>query len=520
MSGFFSKRGRSSPDFAPAQAGATCRRQTEIPVSRSLEDNIRILKELFEDVDMLQIRQFQSRHLRAQQYCIAYCDGVVDPSIINENIIKPAMLSDWRGSAQDLIDGLAARVISVNRAEKVGEYQKIIEAVTYGDTVFFAQGADQALILATKGFVLRGITEPDSEKNLSGPREGFGESLLLNLSMIRRKMRSNELKIKYYTFGQRTKTKAAVCYIEGIANKEILQELYRRLDTIDIDGVLDTNYINELIKDSPLSPFASMGYTERPDVVMGKLLEGRIALVVDGTPNVLTVPYLFIENFQSSEDYYMSFFYTSFTRLLRILSFFITVTLPGFYVAMAGFHHELMPTPFLLNIASERNSVPFPAAMEAFLMLLVFDILRETGARMPSTIGQALSIVGALVIGQAAVEAKIVASPMIIVVAMAGITNLVVPKLNAAITYARVFVLILSTMFGFTGTNMGISVIIIHVLSLHSLGIPQISAKGGIRFQQVKDTFIRAPWWLMKMRIRHFAINKTRMRTHGKDNGG
>jgi spore germination protein KA len=233
---------------------------------------------------------------------------------------------------------------------------------------------------------------------------------------------------------------------------------------------------------------------------------------------VLTVPYLFIENFQSSEDYYLSFYYTSFSRMLRILAFFITISLTGFYVAMEGFHHEVMPTPFLLSIASERNSVPFPAAFEAFLLLLVFDILRETGVRMPSNVGQAMSIVGAIILGQAAVEAKIVASPMIIVVATSGITSLLIPKMNAPIIYIRAFILILSTMFGFTGTIVGLSIVIIHLLNLHSFGIPQISAAGKIRFQEVKDVYIRAPWWLMRMRYpKSMVSDKTRMKDYDKN---
>lgn len=511
MFGFFS---RHTPGAINKKIEELQRQPIDISVANSLEGNINILKNLFADVDVLQLRFFQSSGGRPRKYCIAYCDGLVNLNIINDNIIKPLQLSPVKGPKQKLIDNLADQVLTVNSIKKTTGYQEITEAITYGDTILFVEGTEQALILDTKGFMIRSITEPDSEKNLNGPREGFTESLLVNLSMIRRKMRSHELKTKYYTFGKRTKTQAGICYIEGIVNKQILKELYRRLDKIDIDGVLDTNYITELIKDSPLSPFRATGYTERPDVVVGKLLEGRIAVVLDGTPDVLTVPYLFIENFQSSEDYYLSFYYTSFSRLLRILAFFITISLTGFYVAMAGFHHELLPTPFLLNIASERNSVPFPAAFEAFLLLLVFDILRETGVRMPSNVGQAMSIVGAIILGEAAVEAKIVASPMIIVVATAGITSLLVPRMNAPIIYIRLFILILSTMFGFTGTISALGIVIIHLLSLRSFGIPQISAAGKIRFQEVKDTYIRAPWWRMLMRRpKSVVTNKRRMKS-------
>ncbi|HML49589.1 MAG TPA: spore germination protein, partial [Clostridia bacterium] len=319
----------------------------------------------------------------------------------------------------------------------------------------------------TKAFPTRAITEPDSEKNLSGPREGFTETMMQNLSMLRRRARTNDFKIRHMTFGRRTQTCASICYFDGVVNRRALEALLQRLEKIDIDGVLDSNYLTEIIRDHRFSLFRTIGYTERPDVVIGKLLEGRIAILLDGTPDVLTLPYLFVENFQSSEDYYLSFYYTSFSRMLRMLGFILTVMVPGLYIAVVAFHHEMLPSPLLINITAERQSVPLPAAVEAFVMLIVFDILRETGIRMPTNIGQALSIVGALVIGQAAVEAKLVAAPMIIVVAMTGITNLLVPKLNAPIIYLRLFVLLMSSMFGFFGLTISMSVILMHLLTLN-----------------------------------------------------
>ena len=214
-----------------------------------------------------------------------------------------------------------------------------------------------------------------------------------NLSNIRRRLRTNDLKIKTMKFGRRTKTCAYVCYLDSIVDKTILNELNRRLGQIDIDSVLDTNYIAELTRDNRFSVFRTTGVTERPDVVVGKLLEGRIAVLLDGTPTVITVPYLFIENFQSSEDYYLSFYYTSFARMLRLLAFFLTITVPALYIALVAFQHEMIPTPLLLSLANARKGVPLPASLEAFIMIIVFDILRETGIRMPTGIGQALSIV-------------------------------------------------------------------------------------------------------------------------------
>ena len=487
-------------------------KHSDMNLSSSLEENINIFKTLFTDDDTIVTRHIQNSHDPDLDFFIFYCDGLVNSIVINENIIKPLILTKSLKKDELIIDTLLHQVLLVNEIEKTNSIQKIIESVTYGDTILMTEGSAEALILNTKSFELRAISEPNTEKALSGPREGFCEALLINLSLIRRKLRTNELKMKFYNIGRKTHTQLGICYIESIVNKKILAELYKRLDKIDIDGILDANYITELVRDSALSPFRTTGYTERPDVVVGKLLEGRIAIFVDGTPVVLTIPYLFIENFQSNEDYYLNYYYTSFSRMLRILAFFLTITVPAFYIAILAFHREMLPTPLLINIAQERHIVPLPATLEAFTMLLVFEILRETGIRMPSNVGQALSIVGALVIGQAAVEAKLVASAMIIVVATTAITSLLVPKLNSPILFIRIFLLAISSMFGIFGFMLGLGILMTHILNLHSFGISQITPTGKLQYQEVKDIFIRAPWWQMRERPRLITKNNTRMK--------
>ncbi|HEX3037862.1 MAG TPA: spore germination protein [Oscillospiraceae bacterium] len=483
----------------------------------SLDENIKTLKKVFIDVDVFMTRLFQNSHDSNIKFCIAYCDGVVNSQMINDSIMKPLMLSETIETGSQIIESVMNHVVLINEAKKTSQMKEIVEAITYGDTILLADGSNEVLILNSKEIRTRAVTEPDNEKILIGPREGFNESMLQNLSAVRRRLRTNELKMKYLTLGRLTKTKVCVCYIDRIVNKNILNELYRRLGTIDIDAVLDSNYITELIKDSSMSPFRTAGYTERPDVVVGKILEGRIAIFVDGTPIVLTVPYLFIENFQSNEDYYMNFYYSSFSRLLRIIGFLLTITIPGFYIAIVAYALEMLPTTLIVNIAAARRGVPLPAAVEVFVMLLVFDVLRETGIRMPSNVGQALSIVGALVIGQAAVDAKLVAAPMIIVVAITGITSLLVPKMNAPVIYVRLFLLLLAATFGLFGFILGLCAVLIHILGLYSFGVPQLSVTDSLQFQEIKDTFIRAPWQTMLTRTKPMAQDMVRMK---KGNGG
>ncbi len=487
----------------------------ETPFSKSLETNVALIKELFKDVDIIVTKYIESAGPDAQRYCIIYTQGMTDDSRINDNIIKPLLLSPPPEGGKNIIQAFMEKVIQIDDVEQTDSVQSVVEAVSSGSTVLFAENEKDALILGTKSYSSRAITEPENERTLSGPREGFTEAMMTNLSLLRRRVRTNKLKMKFYTIGKRTKTQTCICYLDGIVNEKILAELYKRLAKIDIDTVLDSNYISELVRDGPSSPFRTTGYTERPDTVISRLLEGRIALVVDGSPSVLTLPFLFVENFQSSEDYYMNYYYASFSRMLRIFGFILTLIVPGLYIAIVAYHHEMLPTQLLLNIAAERSSVPLPASVEAFMMLIVFDILRETGVRMPSNIGQALSIVGALVIGQSAVEARMVAAPMIIIVALTGITNLLVPKLSGPVIYIRYLFLIASSLLGFYGLVLAIIAVVIHLLNLRSFGIPQITAAGNVRFQEVKDTAFRAPWWKMRLRPKGLTKNKNRTKTDG-----
>jgi len=485
--------------------------QQKMMVTSSLAKNIDAMKRLFNNVDIMRYRNIESSKDNDLKCCLVFSDGMVDSAIINDNIIRPltqVMLKSYFRCKT--MDELLKQVIQINETKTVNNFKEIIESVTYGDSILFVDGCDVAGIINTKKFALRSIDVPDNERTLSGPREGFTESLAQNLSQIRRRARTHELKIKNLTLGRRTKTAVSVCYFQSLVDQDILSELMKRLESLDIDGVLDTNYITELIKDNRWSPFRSTGYTEKPDFVVGKLLEGRIAIFMDGTPVVLTVPYLFIENFQSGEDYYLSYYYTSFSRILRIIGFIMTIAIPGFYIAIAAYHKEMLPANLLVNLVADRMGVPFPAALEAYVMIIIFDILRETGVRMPTNVGQALSIVGALVIGQAAVEAKLVSSPMIIIVAMTGITSLLVPKMNAPAIYCRFLVLTLSTSFGLFGFAMGMTFIFIHILNLVSVGTEQVVLKGNFTAQENKDILIRAPWWTMKQRPDRLTDNRIR----------
>ena len=469
-----------------------------MPVSVDINQNIAKMQQLFARDQTMITRRISPPGWPEGEICLFFCDGMVSSMSVNESIIGPLtqMAPPPRGA--DRLRWLEEGVVQSNEARASGDWNDLVCSMVYGDTVLFCGGCDKALILNTKGFAMRGISEPDGETVLKGPREGFTEGILRNLSMVRRKLRVSELKLEYLTLGSVSKTVCALCYIDGVVDPEVLAEVRKRLKAVKMDGILDSNYIAEIIRDHKKSPFKTIGTTERPDVVAAKLLEGRVALVVDGTPVVLTMPGILIECFQSSEDYYVGFHFAALSRLLRMIGFFLAVSVAPVYIALVNFHAEMLPTPLLLSIASARQGVPFPSVFEALLLLAVFDLLREAGTRTPSAIGQTLSIVGGLVVGSAAVEARFASAPMVIIIAFSGIAGLMIPKLKAAVILVRLGLLALASCAGLYGYMTGITALVVHLASMQSFGVNMLAC-GPVSGQGSReDSLVRAPFGRMK----------------------
>ena len=483
--------------------------------SDRLEENVRYIGNLFAGDDTLQVRTLSSPSDPAARFVLVYIDGMVNNKLLNEDVIRPLLQHRFK-KGESLTAAVAQSVTLADSAECTDQVEKIVQGIVYGDTVLFAEGCADAVVMNTKGWKMRSITEPESERVLRGPREGFNESLLTNLTMLHRKLRTPDLKMRYMTFGRRTRTKACVCYLNSVVNRGALEELQRRLKKINIDGVLDTNYLVEEIRDSPYSAVKTVGVTERPDVVAGKLLEGRVALFLDGTPDVLTVPHLFVEHFQSDEDYYLNFMFASIGRFLRILAFTLSTSTPAIYIAMVNFHQEMLPTPLLISISSARRGVPFPTALEITFMLIVFEMLRESGARMPGIMGQTLSIVGALVVGQAAVDAKLVSAPIIIIVALTGITGLMVPRLKGYVILHRFALLFFSCVLGLYGYLLGELALLAGLFGMSSLGVPIMADTYAHTAQDYKDLYYRVPWKDMILRPQFLSRNKVRQTGGGR----
>lgn len=483
----------------------------------SIDKNIFIIKEIFKDDDTLRLRKFQNQNNPKIICCILFIDGMVDNKSIDRNIIKPITEATIESSSSYAIELLQNQIILSSQCEKTKDIPTIVNSIIEGNTVLFLEGSKEAIIVESKGWRIRPIEEPDVERTLRGPREGFTESLLVNLSLIRRKVKSNDLKFKFMTLGEITNTRLCICYIEGLVREEILSTLYDQLNAIKIDGILSVKYLQEYIDKEPLSIFETANNTEKPDVVVARLLEGRVAIVLDGTPVVTTVPYLFIETFQSADDYYINYYFASANRMLRLWGFFISISIPAIYLSLVTFHQEMIPTPLVMSIYAARLGVPLPTIFELVGMLLLFEILREAGSRMPSYIGQALSIVGALVLGTAAVDARFVSAPIVIVVGLSGITSLITPTLGGATLVLKIIFIMLSSILGLYGYVMGMGFLLLHLLKLKSFGIPFMTSLTTFNMQSLKDTGVRTPRWYMRYRPRYIG-DKNPIRGNGGKN--
>lgn len=487
----------------------------EYSLTKSLDKNIKIMQEIFYENECINMRKFQNQYNEIKG-CIFFIDDMTDSTIIDEYIIKPILENKATPNIKDHITYLSEQVIVSNSQGISSSIEHIVHAVVYGDTILMIEGYSEVIIISSKGWDTRSIMEPDSEKVLRGPREGFIESLAINTTMIRRKMRSKDLKFHHLTVGERTKTEVCICYIDGLVHEETLNYIINKIENIYIDSILDVKYIGEFIDDNPFSLFETNNFTERPDVVLGRILEGRVAILVDGSPSVMTTPSLFAEIFMSNDDYYLSYYYSSIRRILRLGGFIIAISIPALYLALVTFHQGTLPTNLLVAIYAARTGVPFPSILELIVLIAIFEVLREAGTRAPGSISQSLSIVGALVLGTAAVDARLVSAPMIIIVGITAITGLMLPNIAGILTVLRIFLLLLSSFLGLYGYMFGMLAIIIHLFTLRSCGIPFMGGLDTFHMQYIKDTIIRAPSWYMRLRPKFMSKDFKRGSIGGK----
>lgn len=507
---FFKKKSTSIINSAAPSSNSQKDSNEDNSLKQSLQENIQyVTKMLGKSADII-IREIRIGKEGTIKACIIYTDGLSDASSI-QNFIMESLMLDIKDTEveskltpnPDLMNTLKDFAMTVGEIKDVTNFDELFTSLLSGDVILLIDKYSEGLIIGNKRWAERGVTESTTQTVIRGPREAFSENIRINTALIRRKIKDPKLWMESRIIGKQTKTNIAVMYIKGIANDDIVEELRLRLDRIDIDGILESGNIEELIQDAQMSTFPTVYNTERPDVVASALLEGRIAILIDGTPFVLIVPALFVQFFQSSEDYYQRFDLTSLVRVLRFFSFAIALLAPALFIAATTFHHEMIPTALLITLAGQREGVPFPAFIEAVIMEITFEILREAGLRMPRAIGSAMSIVGAFVIGTAAVEAGMISAAMVIVVSITAIASFVSPTYDMAfaVRILRFVFMGLAASFGLFGITVGLIALILHLCSLRSFGIPYMYPIAPFNISGQKDTFIRLPIWKMFTRV-------------------
>lgn len=461
------------------------------------------------DLTIRQLRLGGPHRIRA---AAIHLSGLADPAAVNEFVVGSLLAVSTDGlitgsmeeddESDQLPSMILSRALEIGAAEIKEELKEVMLAILSGDTAILLDGYSAVILCETKGGEWRSVSEPSSQMVVRGPKDGFVESVATNISLIRRRIKSPKLRLESMKLGNETQTLVALMYVKGFADEDLVREVRERLNKITRDEVLESGYIEELIQDKTFTPFPTIYNTERPDVAAGNLLEGRVVIIVDGTPFVLILPAVFTQFFQSAEDYSQRFDITILMRIVRYLSFIVLILGPAVYIALTTYHYEMIPTTLLVNLLAQRENVPFPAFVEALLMESAFEILREAGVRMPRVIGQTVSVVGALILGQAVVEAGIIAPIMVIVVALTGIASFAIPAYNMAIAgrLIRFAFLLLAGMFGFYGVTLGLIVMVAHMNSLRSFGIPYLSPFVPLSVKGHKDTIFRMPLWLKSPR--------------------
>ncbi|MDQ1005277.1 spore germination protein [Neobacillus niacini] len=471
-------------------------------ISKNLSENLKQIEIVLSNCGDLKIFPWQYGPKLTHTAFSAYFETMVQEKTVNfmketmRDLVPHEVGPATMISPKDVINFFSQHGISSQNAVLVDSFELAVDNILQGAIVIFFDGWDKVLSYAQASDVnMRQVTEPVTESVVKGPREGTVENLQRNIGLLRTRLKNPHFKIEKFRAGGATRTEVAFGYLEGTVDTETLTEFKKRIEVAKEGDILETGFIEELIEDSTYSPFPQYRSTERPDVAVSSLLEGKIIVMVEGTGTILICPGLLIEFFQASEDYYHRVVFSSFIRLLRIAAFFFSLTLPSIYIALTTFHPELIPTNLLMAILDTREGLPFPAFVEVIIMIFFFELLREAGIRLPRPVGSAVSIVGALIVGDAAINANIASPAIVILVALTGIASFAIPHYSIAIgiRLLQFPLMVLAAVLGGFGIMIGFLLIMLHITQLRSLGQPYFSPLTPLRPKQLLDALIRAP---------------------------
>lgn len=421
---------------------------------------------------------------------IIFADVLCSTAFISDYIIKPLMEKNEKDIKNQ--EDILSKVLNINIAGMAKDVDDAIFHIVSGDAVIVFDNLEKMIYCETKSFVKRSVNIPITEAVIKGPREGFTESFVDNVALIRRRIKNKDLKFESVFSGEKSNTVICMAYIDKVAPREIVDYVRDKIKNMKYEFILDTNYIETELR-AKKTIFDTVGYTEKADELSAKILEGRVAVIVDGTPFVITVPYFFLENFQNPDDYYMNRYFIMFTRTLRWIAFFIAMFLPGMYVAFSTYHLSMVPSMFVFRLAVSRAGVPFPIVVEVVIMMIFFQLIKEAGLRLPQPIGSAMSIVSALILGDSAVGAGLSSRITILIVAMSTLCYFLIPKIYNAISIWSIGIVITSSLLGLPGFLFTVLILLAHLGDLESVGYPYLFPLGTANEYKLRDCILRGP---------------------------
>lgn len=477
--------------------------EPSVPITGVLMDDLVYLRTQFGVSADLTIRRL---NICGHEAAVVTLEGMIDRHMMADAVILPITSITGSYTPQALLDHIRDDVLGYADMLQVCTMEELINLVASGFGAVLVDGAPYAVLGGLQAFMIRGVSEPSTEVTVRGSREGFTEAIRVNISMIRRRLKTPDLTFEMMSVGKTSNTAVCMCYMRSRVSPRLLRDIRERLASIPLDVVLESGYIQPFLENRHLSLFSGVDVTERPDTLCGKITEGRIGVLVDGTPFVLVIPYLFVEHFQSMDDYALNPYYATFLRLIKYVSFFVSMLLPGIYVAVGTYHPEMFPPVLLLSFLNANQATPFPLMVEALLIHFLFEIMREAGLRFPKSVGHAVSIVGALVIGESAVRAGLVGAPMVIIVAMTAMSSFVIPSLYGAMAILRFAFILLGGSLGLYGVMLGTCLFICSVCAMNIQSIPYMAPLSPFSPKDMMDVLIRADWrklWKQKFRVQN-----------------
>ena len=471
----------------------------------SLEKHIKSVKDKLTSEDIL-VFEFDS--LNGKKFAAVYADGIVDKQLLGELVVKPLRDAKKEDKIEDVKKLLAAP--EVKDGEKA---EDAIKEVSDGNTVLFIDGEKNFFIIGLKAPPGRAVAEPPTQVAVKGPREGFTEDIKINLGLVRKRLKSDKLKIKTLKSGEQSDTAVALVYIDGICPDGLPEKIEKEIAAKKIDVVPDSSYISRFISNKPRSLFKRNGTAEKPDIFCAKISEGRVGLIVDGSPIALTVPYMIVEDFQAVEDYYQVSYRSTILRILRLIALLVGIFLPAFYVSAQLFKIQLIPYRLLLKVSSSVSGLALSPSVEMFLTLFLLEVLIEASIRMPKYVGLAMSVVGALVLGDTAVQAGIISTPAIIIIAFSAICLFTTPDLVETTTTLRWILLIIGGSIGPFGIVLFSAFLICYLVSEQSYGVPLFAPFAPLIGHDLKDGMVKSNLYSLKKRPAAFNTkNKVRLK--------